>query len=120
DYHDRGVDKAEGALDQLRRRQYRAGLLVELQEFDDLGDVLGKHEFVAARQYRQRAGAQTLQLGAAGRVLQHVDRFELDRTDREKLFESQAAGSTRLPERLQWRSLGHPSHPFRNRTAPAT
>ena len=34
-------------------------------------------------------------------VVQHVDGLELDRTDREKLFEFQAAGSSRLPEHLQ-------------------
>jgi hypothetical protein len=33
--------------------------------------------------------------------------LELDPTDREKLLESQAAGSAGLPERHQWRGLGH-------------
>ena len=37
---------------------------------------------------------------APGGVFQNIDRFELDPTDREKLLESQTAGSTRLPERL--------------------
>jgi hypothetical protein len=33
--------------------------------------------------------------------------LELDRTDREKLLEFQAAGSSRLPEHLQWDSARH-------------
>ena len=88
-------------LDKLRRRQHRPGLLVELQKLDDLGDVLREHELVAARQDRDRARAQPPQFGAAFGVFEDIDRFELDPTDREKLLESQAAGSPRLPERLQ-------------------
>jgi hypothetical protein len=42
-----------------------------------------------------------LQFSAASRVSEDIDRFELNPTDREKLFESQAAGSARLPECLQ-------------------
>jgi hypothetical protein len=48
-----------------------------------------------------------LQFGPAGRVSEDIDRLELDPTDREKLFQSQAAGSARLPERLQRRGFGH-------------
>src|SRR5712691_6511646 len=73
----------------------------------DLGDVLREDKFVAARQNRDRARAEALQLRPPGRVFQHIDRLELDPTDREKLLESQAAGSARLPERLQWLGLGH-------------
>jgi hypothetical protein len=109
DHPQRRVDKAFHALDKLRRRENRPRLFVELQEFDDLGDVLGEDELVAARQNGNRACAQALQLGPAGRISEDIDRFELDPTDREKLFESQAAGSTRLPERLQRRRFRHSS-----------
>ena len=102
-----GVDEMLHPLDELRRRQYRPGLFVELQEGDDLRDVLRKDELVAARQHRNRTRAEALQLGPAGGVFEDIDRLELDPTDREKLLESQAAGSARLPERLQWCSLGH-------------
>jgi hypothetical protein len=91
----------------LRGRQHRPGLFVELQKGDDLRDILREDEIVAARQDRYRARAEALQLGAAGRIGEDVDRFELDPTDREKLFQSQAAGSARLPERLQGRGLRH-------------
>ena len=109
------ADKPVEALDQLCRRQDRPGLLVELQEFDDLRDVLRKDKFVAARQDRDRACAEALQFGSPGGVFQHIDRLELDPTDREKLLESQAAGSARLPERLQGRGLGHRGAPRERR-----
>jgi hypothetical protein len=96
----RGIDVALHALDELRRREHRSGLLVELQEGDDLGDVLREDEIVAARQDGDRARAKALQLSTAGCVSEDINRFELDPTDREKLFESQAARSTRLPECL--------------------
>ena len=64
-----------------------AGRLVELQKRDDLRDVLGKDKFVAARQHRDRARAEALQLGPAGSVFKYIDRLELDPTDREKLLE---------------------------------
>src|SRR5439155_13729863 len=96
-------------LDQLRRRQNRSGILVELQEGNDLRDVLREHEFVAARQNRDRTGADARQFCPPGRVFKNIDRLELDPTDREKLLESQTAGSARLPERLQWCGLGHRS-----------
>ena len=113
---DRRVDKARHPLDKLRRRQHRAGLLVELKKLDDLRDILREDELVAARQYRDRACAEARQLGPPFRVFEDIDRLELDPTDREKLLESQAAGSTRLPERLQWRGLGHRVYPFRKRS----
>src|SRR5204863_7394326 len=87
----------------------RPGLLVELQEGNDLRDVLREHEFVAARQNRDRTGADARQFCPPGRVFKNIDRLELDPTDREKLLESQTAGSARLPERLQWCGLGHRS-----------
>src|SRR5205085_2720859 len=62
----RRVDIALKPLDQLRRRQDRAGLLVQLQEVDDLGDVLREDELVAARQYGNRARTEPLQLGPPG------------------------------------------------------
>jgi hypothetical protein len=72
-----------------------------------LRDVLGEDELIAARQDRDRARAEALEFGPPGRISENVDRFELDPTDREKLLESQAAGSPRLPERLQRRHFGH-------------
>ena len=103
----RRVDEKLHPLDQLRRRQYRRGVFLELQEFDDLRDILREDKFVAARQHRDRACPEALQLGPPGGVFQHIDRLELDPTDREKLLEPQTAGSARLPERLQWLDLGH-------------
>ena len=66
-----------------------------------MADVLREHEVVAARQHGDRPGTQPPQLVEPGRVFQHIDGFELDRTDREKLLEFQAAGSSRLPEHLE-------------------
>jgi hypothetical protein len=92
----------------LPRRQHRAGLLTQFQKGDNLRDVLGEDKVVTARQNRNRTGAEALQLGPTGGISEDIDRFELDPTDREKLFESQAAGSARLPERLKRRrDLGH-------------
>ena len=47
------------------------------------------------------------QLCQAVGVFKHIDGLELDRTDREKLFEFQAAGSSRLPQYLQRDIAGH-------------
>ena len=112
DEPDRRVDKPRHPLDELRRRQHRPGLLVELKKLDDLRDILREDELVAARQDRDRTGAETRQFGPPFRVFEDIDRLELDPTDREKLLESQAAGSTRLPERLQRRGLRHRAYPF--------
>jgi hypothetical protein len=103
----RRADEAVQPSGELRRRQDRPGLLVELQKGDDLRDVLREDELVAPRQDRDRARADTRQLSPSGWVFENVDRLELDPTDREKLLESQTAGSTRLPERLQRRARGH-------------
>jgi hypothetical protein len=65
-----------------------------------LRDVLREDELIAARQDGDRARTEALEFGPTGWISEDVDRFELDPTDREKLLESQAAGSPRLPERL--------------------
>jgi hypothetical protein len=84
-----------------------------------MADVLSKHPLIAARQYRDRTGTETTQLGDAVGVSQNVDGFELDRTDRKKLFEFQAARSTRLPKDVQCRVALHrialPRNPLRRR-----
>ena len=64
-------------------------------------DVLGEDVVVPPREHRDRACTQPSQLIEAGAVFQYVDGFELDRTDREKLLEFQAAGSPRLPKNLK-------------------
>jgi hypothetical protein len=92
---------------ELRRAEDRPRPFVELQEGNDLRDVLREDELIAARQNGDRARAEALELGTTGGISEDVDRFELDPTDREKLLESQAAGSPRLPERLQRRHFGH-------------
>ena len=99
---------------QLGGRQDRAGLLVQAEELHHMGDVLGEHELVAAREHGNRARTQPPQLSQPGGVFQHVDGFELDRTDREKLFEFQATGSSRLPERLQCRGHRFPHRQIRH------
>jgi hypothetical protein len=104
---ERRADEPVEPSGELRRRQDRPGLLVELQKGDDLRDVLREDELVAPRQDRDRARADPRQLSPSGWVFENVDRLELDPTDREKLLESQTAGSTRLPERLQRRACGH-------------
>ena len=101
DHADGGVQEPVEPRDQLVRRQHRAGCLVKPEELDHVADVLREHVVVAARQHGDRAGSQPPQLIEPGGVFQHVDGLELDRTDREKLFEFQAAGSSRLPEHLQ-------------------
>jgi hypothetical protein len=85
----------------LGRRQDRAGGLVEAEKLDDVADVLREDVVVAPGQDRDGACAQATQLGEAGGVFQDVYRFELDLTDRQKLFEFQTARSSRLPEYLQ-------------------
>ncbi len=64
-------------------------------------DILREHPVIAARQHGDRTSAEAAQLGHPIGVLQNIDGIELDRTDREKLFEFQAARSARLPENLQ-------------------
>ena len=66
-----------------------------------MADILREHILVAARKHRDRTSSQPPQLIEPGGVFQHIDGLELDRTDREKLFEFQAARSSRLPEHLQ-------------------
>ncbi|HLY88739.1 MAG TPA: hypothetical protein VKQ27_07120, partial [Acetobacteraceae bacterium] len=66
-----------------------------------MADILREHVLVAARKHRDRPGSQPPQLIEPGGVFQHIDGLELDRTDREKLFEFQATRSSRLPEHLQ-------------------
>jgi hypothetical protein len=72
-----------------------------------VAQVLGENPVVAAREDGYRAGAQASQFRQTGGVFKNVDRIELDPTDREKLFEFQATRSTRLPESLQARDVGH-------------
>ncbi|HVY15319.1 MAG TPA: hypothetical protein VHB27_08830 [Rhodopila sp.] len=66
-----------------------------------MADVLREHPIIAARQHRNGTSPQALQFGDAVGIGQDIDGIELDRTDREKLFEFQAACSARLPEHLQ-------------------
>ncbi|HET6305656.1 MAG TPA: hypothetical protein VFG12_00620 [Rhodopila sp.] len=66
-----------------------------------MAEVLREDPVVAAGQDGDGTGAEALQFGEAGLVGQDVDGFELDRTDREKLFEFQAACSAGLPEDVQ-------------------
>src|SRR5262249_6770913 len=91
---------------QFGRRQRRARLLVEPQKLHDIADDLGKYEAVAARYHRHRPCAQTAQLFEAAFVHQHIDRLELDPTDREVFLYPEAARSMRLPEHLD--RFAHP------------
>ena len=63
-------------------------------------EILGEDPVVASRQDGDGTRTQPSQLGQTGGAFKNVDRLELDPTDREKLFQSQAAGSARLPECL--------------------
>jgi hypothetical protein len=63
-----------------------------------MANVLREHPIVATRQNGDRARAEAAQFGEAIGIGKNIDGFELDRTDRKKLFEFQAAGSARLPE----------------------
>ena len=96
-----GSSSVANSFDQLRRGQHRPGRLVQPKEFYHLAEVLRERELVAARQHGDRTGTKPPQISQPGLVFQHIDGLELDRTDREKLFEFQAAGSSRLPEHLQ-------------------
>ena len=88
-------------LDELIRRQDWSSRLIQTKEFRHVPDVLGEHVVIPTREHRNRACAQPPQLIQPGGIFQYIDGFELDRTDREKLFEFQAARSPRLPENLQ-------------------
>src|SRR5690348_9885589 len=92
---------------ELRRRQGRAGRLVEFEKLDDVADHLGKDKTVAARNDRHRARAEAPQLVEAAFVRHYVDRLELDPTDREVLLYPKAARSMRLPEDLNRFAHGH-------------
>lgn len=63
-------------------------------------EVLREDPLVATRQHRDRPCTDTPQFRQTGSIFKHVDRIELNPTDREKLFEFQTTRSTRLPERL--------------------
>src|SRR3981081_2535000 len=72
-----------------------------------MADVLRKRPIIPARQYRDGAGTEATKLVEAVRIGQDIDGLELDRTDREKLFEFQTACSARLPEDAQCRIALH-------------
>src|SRR5260370_6654031 len=92
---------------QLSRRQRRAGLLVEAQKLDDVADDLGSAEAVAARADRHGTRSEPPQLLQAALIRQHIDRLELDPTDREVFLNPEAARSMRLPKHLD--RFVHPS-----------
>jgi hypothetical protein len=102
-----GAEDQIGPPDELVRRQHGAGLLVEPEELDDMPEVLSEDPFIATGQDRHRTRTNASQLCQAGGIFKNVDRLELDRTDREKLFEFQTTRSTRLPERFQRHGIGH-------------
>ena len=87
---------------QLGRRKGRARLLVETQKLDDIADHLGKYETVAARHDRHGTRTQPPQLLQAALIRQHIDRLELDPTDREVFLNPEAARSMRLPKHRDW------------------
>ena len=86
-------------LGQRSRRERRAGRLVQFQEIDDVLDYLGEDEPAALGHHRYAARTQRPQLFEAA-ILQHVDRFKGDPTDRQKFLHAKAGGSMRLPEDL--------------------
>src|SRR5260370_2266501 len=92
---------------QLSRRQRRAGLPVEGQKLDDVADDLGKYEAVAARHDRHGTRSEPPQLLQAALIRQHIDRLELDPTDRQGFLNPEAARSMRLPKHLD--RFVHPS-----------
>ena len=75
-------------------------------------DILREHPVIAARQYGDGASAESAQFSHSIGVFQDIDGIELDRTDREKLFEFQAARSARLPENLKRDIRLHGISPF--------
>lgn len=89
----------------LRDRQLSSRLHRNAEECGDVLQGLAEDEAVAACDHRDGADAQAPQLLDPVRSLRDVDRFEPDRTDREKLLEFQTAGSSRLPEHLD--GFGH-------------
>src|SRR5215204_2009184 len=60
--------------------------------------ILAEHELIAARDHRHIAHAESEQLFAPARIIQDVDRDEVDLFFRKKLFRSEAATSSRLGE----------------------
>jgi hypothetical protein len=72
-----------------------------------MAKILREDPLVPTRQDWHRARPKASQFGQSGGTFKNVDRLELDPTDREKLFEFQTTRSTRLPERLQHRGIGH-------------
>ena len=90
---------------ELGRGQLRAGIRVEAEKLHDIADDLGDDEFVTARDHGQGTRAEAAQQFLGFLVFQHVDRLELDPTDREEFFYPEAAGSVRLPEYFD--RLGH-------------
>ena len=79
---------------------------VEPEKRDDIADHLGEDETVAPRHDRYRACAETGEFVEPARIRHHVDRLELDPTDREVFLDPEAARSVRLPEHLD--RLVHP------------
>src|SRR5262249_4750819 len=91
---------------QFGRRQRRARFFVEPQKLHDIADDLGKDKPVAARYDRHRPRTQPAQLFEPAFVCQHIDRLELDPTDREVFLYPETARSMRLPEDLD--RFAHP------------
>ena len=78
-----------------------AGAL-QSDEFGHVLEILAKHELFAARDHRHIAHTEGEQFLAPRRVIQDVDRDEVDIFFRKKLFRSKAATSTRLGEEYEF------------------
>jgi hypothetical protein len=77
-------------------RKRRMTATFEADEFRYVLEVLTEHILRAARKNRYRLRAEANELFPSGRIVQYVERQELDAFLRKKLFRSQAAASTRL------------------------
>jgi hypothetical protein len=67
-------------------------------EFGDVFEILSEDEALASGDDRYVAHAELQQALAAARVVEDVDRFEIDAFTRKKLFRPKTAASTRLCE----------------------
>jgi len=89
-------------FDQLFGRQRLMPGAVEADELSDLLEVLPEHELLTFGDNRHIAHAEGEQFFAPARVVQYVDRDEIDAFFRKKLFRSEAAASPRLGEQREF------------------
>jgi hypothetical protein len=96
--------------DEFRGRQRRVPGALEPDEFGDILEVLAEYVLVAFGDNRHVAHAEREQSLASSRIVQDVDRIELDALARKKLFRPETGASAGLGEEQEF--VGDATHDF--------